>query len=188
MLRSRLALLVWALVPASGLAAPTDQVHALRQQIAALQLDHALNLTQLQAKELLPLLQDMKGKVSALKAERASAEPALVAALTQAVADLKANGAVSDSTVTTVQAARGGSGAGRQDMASSWQQAKQVLTAEQLQTLKTARLGIGRPAVADAGASATHGNGQQQHFGRRFRVMRALLSDDFVSLVQARAG
>ncbi len=188
MLRSRLIVLACALVPAGALAAPAGQVQVLRQQVAALQLDHTLNLTQAQAQRLLPLLQDMKGKVAALKAQRTSAEPALATALTQAIADLKANGTVSDATVQAVQAARVGSpGALRQDMASFWQQAQQVLTAEQLQALKTGKLGIGRPAVANAGASSKHGNGRQ-HFGRHFRVMHTLVSDDFVSLVQARAG
>ncbi len=188
MLRSRLVVLACALVPAGALAAPSGQVQALRQQVAALQLDHALNLTQAQAQALLPLLQDTKGKVAALKTQRASAEPALVAALTQAVADLKANGTVSDSTVAAVQAARRSSpGTIRQDMASFWQQAKQVLTADQLQALKTVKLGIGRPAAANASAGSKRGDGHQR-FGRHFRVMHTVLSDDFVSLVQARAG
>ena len=85
MRRSLMLTFACLLVPAGTLAAPTDQVRALRQQVAALQLDHALNLTQQQAQALLPLLQDLQGKVAALKAQRAAAEPALVAALTQAV-------------------------------------------------------------------------------------------------------
>ena len=37
MLRSRLMLLACTLVPVTALAAPTNQVHALRQQVAAIQ-------------------------------------------------------------------------------------------------------------------------------------------------------
>ena len=186
--RSLMVAMACALVPAGALATPTGPVHDLRQQVAALQLDHALGLTRQQAQALLPLLQDLQGKVAALKAQRSAAEPALVAALTQAVADLKASGTVSDSTVQAVEAARGGSpGTLRQDMSSFWQQANQILTADQIRAMKTVKLGVGRPFVADGGADSHHGKGRHP-FGKRFRIMHALLSDAFVSLVQARAG
>jgi len=188
MRRSLMVTFACLLVPAGALAAPTDQVRALRQQVAALQLDHALNLTQQQAQALLPLLQDLQGKVAALKAQRAAAEPALVAALTQAVADLKASGTVSDSTIQAVQAAKGGTrGALRQDVTSFWQQAGQIFTADQSQALKTVKLGVGGPGTAAAGVDSAHGKGRHP-FARRFHVMHVLLSDTFVSLVQARAG
>lgn len=187
MLRTRLAVLACLLVPSISLAASTDAdpLHSLRQQVAALQLDHALNLTQAQAKALLPLLQDAQSKVKAAKAQWTASQPAMVAAFTQAVADLKANGAVSDATLQAAQAARGtGAGTLRQDMKAIWQQAKQILSADQVQTLKTVKLGLGRPApAADAGKPAG-GHGP----GRRFHLMHAFLSDSFVSLVQARAG
>jgi len=184
MLSPRIALLLCALVPQAALAAPADGVRALRQQIAALQLDHALNLTQSQAQALLPLLQGAKSQIAALKAQRASSEPALTAALTQAVADLKASGTVSASTVQAVQAARAGTpGAFRQDLKSFWQQVKQVLTADQLQALKTTRLGVVAPPAASTGPAP----GRGRPFAHRFRVMHALLSDTFLSLVQARA-
>ncbi len=186
MLRSRMALLALALVPAGALAAPTNQVRALRQEVAALQLDHALNLTRSQAQALLPLIRDAKAKVEALKAQREASQPAVAAALAQAVADLKAMGTVSEATLEALKAARGGAfGALRQDMGSFWQGARQILTPDQLQALKSARLGI-RPA-APAGAAWADG-GKDHRPGRRFRVMHALLSDPFVALVQARAG
>ena len=187
MLRSRILMLACALLPVGALAAPTDQVHALRQEVAALQLDHALNLTQQQAQALLPLLQDAQGKVQALKAQRASSQPALVAALTQAVNDLQASGTISDATLEAVKAARGGSpGALRQDMASFWQQARQILTADQLHALKATKLGI-HPAASGAGGNpGSHGGAHR--FARRIRVMRTLLSSSFIGLVQARAG
>ena len=149
-------------------------------------LDHALNLTQQQAQALLPEIQNAKVKVEAFKSQMAASEPARVAALTQAVADLKATGTVSDSTVEAIQAARPGSaGTLRQDMKSFWQQAKQVLTADQIQELKTVKLGVGQPSSSMAANTSERGG--HKPFARRF-VMRTLLSDDFVSLVQARAG
>ncbi len=185
MLRSRMMLFALMLLPAGALAAPTDQVRALRQEVAALQLDHALNLTQPQAQALLPLLRDAKSKVEALKVQREASQPAVAAALAQAVADLKATGTVSEATALAMKAARGGAfGALHQDMASFWQGARQVLTPEQIQALRSARLGI-RPAAPAAGVTRAGGD---RHPGRRFRVMHALLSDPFVALVQARAG
>ncbi len=187
MLRKTMTLLACALVPAGALAAPSDQVHALRQELAALQLDHALNLTQQQAQALLPLLRGAKAKVEERKAQWAASEPAVAAALTQAIADVKASGAVSDATLQALQFARGGSpGTLRQDMASFRQQARQILTAEQLQALRSAKLGI-RPGPSPAGATWARGRGGP-HPGRRFRVVHTLLSDPFVALVQARAG
>lgn len=169
-----------AAVPALTLAVPTSEVRSLQQQVAALQLDHALNLTQPQAQALLPLLQSTKTQLQALKTQWTSSEPALVAALTQAVSDLKASGTVSASTVQAVQAARGGiSGTFRQDLKSFWQQVKQIFTVSQLETLKTTPLGVVQPLGSGSG---------HKHFARRVRVTRTLLSDSFVSLVQARAG
>jgi len=188
MTRIRMLILTCALLPASALAQTPNPVRALRQQIEALQVDHALNLSPQQAQALLPLLQDLKAKVTALKAQRASSQPALVAALTQAVADLKANGAVSPSTSQAVQAARGnGFGTLRQDVAAFWQQAKPIFTAEQLQALKTVKLGAGVVLAPATGGPSAQGHGHR-HFARRVAIMRTLLSDDFVTLVETRAG
>ena len=188
MLRSRMVILICALVPQVALAAPTNPVRALRQEVAALQLDHALNLSQSQAQALLPLLQGVRTQIEALKAQRASSEPATVAALTQAVADLKANGTVSASTTQALQAVRGGTpGAFRQDVKAFWRQAKPVFTADQLQALRTTKLGVGQP-TASASDGTSGGSQAGKHFHRRFRVMHTLLSQAFLSLVQARAG
>jgi hypothetical protein len=187
MMASQMMILACALVPAGTLAAPTSQVHALRQQVAALQLDQALNLTQQQAQALLPLLQTAQAQMQGLKAQRAVSQPALVAALTQAVADLKAKGTVSASTVQAVRAARVASPQTlRQDIKSLWQQAKQVLTADQLEALQSVRLGI-RPPTSNAGVEAA-GRPRSHRLARRFLVTRTLLSEPFVALVQARAG
>jgi HAMP domain-containing protein len=187
MMRSRALILACALFPAAALGAPTDQVQVLRQEVAALQIDHTLNLTQQQAKTLLPILQEAQAKVQTLKAQRAAAQPAVVAALTQAVADMKANGTVSPSTVQAMQAARGASfGAARQDFKALFEQAKQVLTPAQVEALKSAKTGILAMAPNAGPDQAWRKDGR--HPGARFFMMRALLSDSFVALVQARAG
>jgi hypothetical protein len=172
--------IVSVLLPLFARAAPSE-VGALRQQVAALQLDRALALTQQQAVALLPLLQNAKADVQAARAQRDTSSPALVAALTQAVGDLKASGAVSDATAQAVNAARPSPGALRTDLQSIWQQAKGILTSDQLQTLKTVQLGI-PPAGASSAAQPSAG------FARRARLMHVILSDAFVSLVQTRAG
>jgi len=185
MSHARILALACALAPAGALAAPDAQVLALRRQIAALELDHALNLSQQQAQALLPQVQAAKAQVETVKSQMAASEPARVAALTQAVADLKANGVVSATTIEALQAARPASlSTLRQGMKSFWQQAKEVFTADQLQALKSVKLGVGAPS----NLSATTGHGGPRGRMKRFLVLRTLLSDDFVSLLQARAG
>jgi Tfp pilus assembly protein PilX len=174
-MRRTLWIFAAAMLPLTTLAAPNVQVLALHQQVAALQLDHALNLTQQQAQALLPLLQNAKAK---LQAQRSATEPALVTALAQAVSDLKATGTVSDATAQAYDAARVPPGALRQDMRSLWQQARQILTPDQLQALKTAQLGIPRSGSP---------SGRRHGFARRFRLMHTALSDPFIAAVQARA-
>jgi hypothetical protein len=176
-----------ALVPMSALAAPSSQVQALRQEVAALQLDHTLNLSQQQAQALLPILQDASTQLAAMKAQRSAAEPAVVAALSQAVADLKANGAISDATITALKTARGGStGTYRQAMVAFWKQARAVLTADQVQALRSAKPGLRQPAqAADAGGGRAH---RVRRPMGRLPITRTLLSDSFIPLVQARAG
>ncbi len=176
-------LLVFLTLPASVIAEPGGDVRALRQQVAALQIDHALNLTQQQARALLPLLQKAQAQVQDLEARRQAAQPALTAALTQAVSDLRATGTVSPAAVDAVNAARPVRGTLRSELRSVWQEARQILTPEQLQALKATRLGVPPPATASSSS-----DGARAGFGRRFRLMHAVLSDAFISLVQARAG
>ena len=191
MLRSRILATAIALAPAIALAAPSSEIQSLRRQIAALQLDHALALTNQQAQALLPLVEEARAKVAAVKSQAAASEPAVVAALTQAVADLKANGAVSASTVQALQAARPGSlSTLRQDLRSLWSQAKQILTPDQLSAVKTVNLGVGQGANASAQGTNTDAQGGKmgpRRFMRRMLVSRTLLSDEFFSLLQARA-
>ena len=185
MSRALILIATSALAPAGALAAPDPQVLALRQEIAALQLDHALNLSPQQAQALLPQLQAARAELDAVKTQMAASQAARLAALTQAVADLKANGVVSAATAQALQAARPASlGTIRQDMKAIWQQTKQVLSANQLQTLQTVNLGVGAPAMP----SGAGGAGPSRHHLRRFAVLRTLVSDDFLALEQARAG
>ncbi len=175
-------LLVAAFLPAAALAATNPETQGLRQQIAALQIDHALNLSQQQAQALLPLLQTAKAQVQAFQAQRTAAQPALDAALTQAVSDLKSTGTISASTAQAVEAARPSPQALRQDLRSTWQQVRQILTPAQLTALRSAQFGIPRGDDASGPHAGNHGG-----FARRFGMMRAVLSDSFLSLVQARA-
>ena len=168
------------LLPLSALAQPSPQVRALREQVVALQLDHALNLTAQQAQALLPILQDARSQVQAAKSQRQASEAALAAALTQAVADLRASGTISDATVQAVNAARG-SAAGAA-LRSTWQRARAVLTPDQLQALRSTRFGVSASLTATSQARARYGPAQ------RFHVMHAALSDAFLALVQTRAG
>ena len=179
----KMSTLVTLLLPLGAMAAPDSELSALRQQVVALQIDHAINLSQQQAKALLPLLESAKSEVEAYKASFAAAQPALTAALTQAVADLKASGQVSGATVQAVQQARPAPGTLHADLRSDWQQARQILTPDQIQALKATTLGIPPAASSTAQPGSRHG-----HFARRFRLMHAVLSDAFIALVQARAG
>jgi Spy/CpxP family protein refolding chaperone len=181
-----------ALLPAFAAlaAAPTD-VRALRQEIAALELDHALQLSATQAKALLPVLQTASAQIQAFKAQRQAANPALVAALTQARDELRATGTVSDATRQAVKAARGDSFAGaHEQMQSLRQQIHAILTPEQIQALRTAHLGVGGPGAApDAGPMAEPHRGHGGHgFMKQMAVLHTLTSAPFLALVQARAG
>jgi hypothetical protein len=184
MLRTRVVAVALALLPAVALAAPSAQAKALHQQIAALELDRTLNLTTQQAQVVLPKIQDMRAKVQSMKSQMASSEPARIAALTQAVADLKSSGAISDSTAAALKAARPTTlGTERQDLKSILQQIKAVLTPDQIQAVKTMRLGVAAPVPGDAPMSGHRAGGM----AKRMRMLHALLSDDFLALVQARA-
>jgi hypothetical protein len=174
MIRTRILALACALVPAAALAAPSGPILSLRREIAALQLDRALDLTQPQAQALLPQLRDAQAKVAAWKSQQATTEPARAAALQQAVADLKANGAVSDSTRQALEAARAGAGAPpRDELRSIWQQARQVLTPDQLQALRTAKLGVG-PGPSSAASARPMGAAGHGRFGRRHVLVRTV--------------
>jgi hypothetical protein len=133
------------------------------------------------------MLQTARERVQALRAQREAARPALVATLTQAVADLKATGVVSPSTQQAMEAARGiAPGEARHDLKTIFQQVRQVLTPAQIQALRSAKLGI-QPPPPDEGHEVAGGE-DGPHPGRRFLMMQVLLSDSFVALVQARAG
>ena len=194
-MRSTPALAVLSLLPTLALAAPappSPQLEALREQVVALQVDRALGLSRQQAQALLPILQNARAQVQAFEAQRAAAEPAIKSALTQAVADLEANGVVSSSTVRAVNAARPSSQALRASLRSSWTEVQKVISPAQLAAVRETPMGISRDegARAEPGAPGAGGPGNHGRHGRgkHGMFMHVALSDAFLALVQARAG
>jgi len=184
-------LLPLAALPARA-ATPQEEVRALRQEIAALQVDHALNLTPAQAGALLPLLEQGAAYAREARAVREAATPSLVAALVRARDELRATGSVSDATRQALAAARGPGAALRPELQALRARVKAILSPEQLQALRSAPLWIG-PGPGAGGAMAGPGPGSGPGRGahgppRRGLVARVLVSDPFVALVRARAG
>jgi hypothetical protein len=175
---NRMLAITLALLPLSALAASGDGIHALRQEIAALQADRALNLTADQARTLLPILQ---GAAADAQSRRAATKSALTAALTQARDDLRAGGAISPATQQALVAARKDAWSGMQQQNQLLrQQVTQVLTPEQVQALRQARFGMG-PAWSNSQ------KGKGRGAAHRMASMRTLTSDAFLALLQARA-
>jgi hypothetical protein len=184
----------------SAMAAPDADVQGVEQQIAAIQLDRALNLTHEQATSLLPLLNDAASKVAARQAAFASAKPQLLAALTQARDELSSTGTVSDATKQALAAARPtpqpNAMAAMKDFHSKLDQ---ILTPAQQRALQTTQLGLwsamphhpgamGMGADTDMGMGAGMKMGKGMHrSGKKFFAWKTLLSDPFLKLLQARA-
>jgi len=191
------ALLLLAAAPASARPlAPSPEVAALRTEIAALQVDRALALTQDQARALLPVLRQAAAQVQAFRARIESPDPALVAALTRARDELRAGGAISDATQQAIRDAhQAGMAAQRGEGQALRKQALAILTPAQLQALKTVRLGPGPGPGFPGGPGAPGGPGGEEGFpgagpargGRRLILLGVLTSDPFLSLVEARA-
>jgi len=186
---SKALILAGLLVPTATLAAPADPLRDLRMEVAALQIDHALELTPQQAQAMLPILREARARADALKARREAALPAVEAALRQAIADLKASGTVSPATVQAMKAARGAAaGAARDEFKSFFQQTRAILTPAQAKAMKTLELGIAvDPTDPPDGAP---GAGQAEagpRPGMRFLKLVAVISEPFLALVQARA-
>ncbi len=176
----RMASILTLTLPLAAWAAPDPQVMTLEQQVTALQVDHALALTQQQAQALLPLLQSGRTELQALQAQRQATQPALAAALTQAVSDLQSTGAISPTTSQALSAARPQPPPGGSGLRSIWQQARQILTPAQQQALATAQLGA---------PDRVPGDKEGWRSSRKpFRMMHVFLSDPFLALVQSRAG
>ncbi len=180
------------LAPVVALAAPSPQVTALRQEVAALKLDRALSLTPEQARAALPLLESARARVDAWKARRAASEPALAAALSQAVADLKATGTVSSQTEAALRAARGNPGELRAEVAPLAQQVRALLTPAQRQALHSFQPWAAAPdgaAGQDAAGVGPQGRGGMGgRMGVRLAIAATAISDPFLALVRARAG
>jgi hypothetical protein len=166
-------------------APPAIPVRALRQEIAALQLHHALRLSQQQARALLPVLEGARSQVEAVRARRAAAEPALAAALTRTVDDLVLNEAISDATREALKAARlRTTGTLRRGLEPFWQAVDRVLTTEQLATLRSSKPGA-TPHARSVQANASPERGGSHPAGSS--VVRTLTSGPFISLVKWRA-
>jgi hypothetical protein len=187
--------LLAAAIPALAAPAP-EEVRALREEIAALQVDRALNLTPTQARSLLPALQDASARWKAARAQDEGSNPALVAALRRARDELRASGSVSDAARQAVADARGPRPHLREQLQGLRTQLQAVLSPEQMKALGSTPLWIGPPADPEAhgapaggmrGLAAGKGPGGRGP-GRRLLVARTLVSDPFLVLVQARAG
>jgi hypothetical protein len=171
--------LVLALLPLTALAAPSSDLAAMRQQVVALKIDHALNLNQAQAQALLPVLQ---AAAADLSAQRTASQAARLAALTQARDELVAGGSVSAATQQALASARQTSRSGmKQSMQSLRQQVTSIISADQLaavhQAFESATSAAGRNGWRGTkGAGRSHG-----------LFLRALTSDAFLTLLKARA-
>ncbi len=184
------ALLLVAATPAAARPlAPSPEVAALREEIAALQVDRALALTPDQARALLPLLRQAAAQVQAFRARVESPDPALVAALTRARDELRAGGEISESTQRAIREARqAGMPARRGDGQAIRKQALAILTPAQVQALKSVRLGAGPgfpqgPGAEDGAPGAGPGRGA----GRRLVLLGVLTSNAFLSILESRA-
>ncbi len=194
--------LVLSLLPTLALAEEDADLKALRLEIAALQVDHALNLTRDQARSLLPVLREGAQQVKQMQSARAANKPALLAALTRARDELRATGSVSPATQESVRTARGEGQfkAVHEKVRGLREQAMQILTPQQKEALHQVQLGVmgpgpgfagaeaggfeGMPGAAEAGMpGAGHGRG----FFKHAVLARVVVSDPFISLVEARA-
>lgn len=164
---------------------PPPEVVALRTEIGALELDRALALTPEQARALLPILQKGAADAKAIRARLETADPALVAALTRARDELRAGSPVSQGTRDAILAARKGTfGTLRGEFQGVRKQILSVLTPTQVEALRSARLGVGMEMGEGPGQPE---GGRGRGPWHRLVLARAMLSDPFLALVQARA-
>ena len=177
---------------------PPPEIAALREEIAALQVDRALALSPDQARALLPVLTRAAAEVQAARTRIESPDPALVAALARARDELAATGAVSDGTRAAVRAAeRGRLGGRRGEGQAIRRDVMAILTPAQLAALRTVPLGLGpdargagpggmkRAAIGGPGGAPRAG-GAGPGAGRRLLLLGVLTSTYFRNLVEAR--
>ncbi len=181
------AILLLAASPAAARPlAPTPEVAALRAEIAALQVDHALALTPDQARALLPVLQQAAAQVGAFRARVEATDPALVAALTRARNELRAGGPVSPETSQAIrEARRSGMAPDRAAGKALRAQAFAILTPAQVAALQAVPLGAGPGFQGGKGPADEAGRGRGG--GKRLLMLGVLTSDPFLALVEARA-
>ena len=184
------ALLLVAATPAAARPpAPSPEVAALREEIAALQVDRALALTPDQARALLPVLRQAAVQVQAFRARVESPDPGLVAALTRARDELRAGGEISQPTRQAIREAREAGMAGRRGEGQGLRkQALAILTPKQVEALKSVRLGAGPEFPrGPGGEDGAPGAGPGRGAGRRLVLLGVLTSNAFLTLLESRA-
>ncbi|MGC4122549.1 MAG: hypothetical protein QM765_49835 [Myxococcales bacterium] len=188
-------LLALALVPALALAQSktlSPEVRKLRNEIAALKLDRAMNLTKDQARQLLPLLRETAAVRDQLRAEQEKREPEIVKALAAVREDLVKTGVVSEANRKNLEQARG-------EVAMNDLRARMRSISEKMRTLlnpeQKARLSAydhhpvdevrefeGGFGEADRPAKAGAGRGSKLK-----KILKVAASPEFIALVEARA-
>ena len=170
---------------ASGRAQLLERLAEQFDEVGAIRIDHALNLSTDQARSLLPIIQSAAAVVQRLRGQREVATPALVEALTRARRELKAAGAVSDATRQQLQAAHGQAmDRARQQLDGLRQQMVATLSPDQDQALRSTSRGSGPAGRVSSSV------GEDVHRGGPFRehaLLRSLISDTFLALLWARA-
>jgi hypothetical protein len=171
------------------------EIMKLHEEIAALKLDHALNLTRDQARTLLPMLKERQAAQEQKRLAHEQAKPAMIATLTKARDELKATGTVSDGTQKALDAAHGQAFAQmREDGQRFHQQVKALLTPQQIDAVKALRFGPGPGAFEHAGMGPAGGFGGGEEGAHPMqKMMKGMVlhhmatSPAFIALVEARA-
>ena len=172
----RVTAVLLAALPLAARADPASELRAIRQELVALELDRALDLSPDQARALLPILQSAAADQAA---RRATAQAALLSAMTRARDELRSEGAVSDRARQALATAREAAWGGVLLKA-------QALRQQVAQILRRDQVGVMRRALAEAQktgrASWRKGTSASTQL-----VVRALTSEAFLALLQARA-
>jgi hypothetical protein len=187
------------------------QLVTLHREIAAAKLDKVLNLSRDQAKALVPVIQDAVAFMEQVKAEHEKRAPALAKALTQVRDDVRRDGVASAASSKALKDARGEANmeSVRLKLKSLRDKAREILTPEQRERLAQfdprplggmEGPGEGEPPpagepdeAAGPGAPGHHRMGHEgkgprhDHRGIGHELVRVVSSQEFLSLLQARA-
>jgi len=199
MLKHLPVMMVAVLIPGLALAQSqhlSPEIASLRNEIAAVKLDRALNLTRDQARTLLPLIKDAAQVRNQLRADQEKRLPEIVKALSAVRDDLVKTGTVSDSSRKALQAARGESAIKdvRAKLKVLHEKSRGVLNADQKASLRSFNPRplddeSGEADIAEGpGSQPMHHRGHEQLGGERLRkTYRVVTSPEFIALVEARA-